>query len=155
MPTSGVLYMAISNVSKSWSAQCRSTRSYYGVTYIISERDICLALLETGAIPSAIVKDRVCLVSKQTGFTRHGEYCSVLLKYNIIASWTDDWGSCLGCLNGRYTLVSTVLHRSTYLLAAMLLIQTITSPRHLYTSVYALWCTCYWMIKYWSHGKLN
>ena len=31
----------------------------YDITYIISERDICLPPLEIGAIPSAIVKVRV------------------------------------------------------------------------------------------------
>ena len=41
----------------------------YDITYITSERDISLALLEIGAIPSAIVKVRV--LSQQTNLSWH------------------------------------------------------------------------------------
>ena len=40
----------------------------YDITYIISERDICLALLEIGAIHSAMVKVLVCLGQQTTSW---------------------------------------------------------------------------------------
>ena len=41
----------------------------YDITYITSERDICLALLEIEAIPSTIVKIRV--LNPQTNMSWH------------------------------------------------------------------------------------